>query len=170
MAVAAAAVRGNARLGVVGQGLRSCSPEGALAEPSPWKQVHFRRAVTSVSLCRRHFLLPSFLSPFFLEASLAGSRGTLVPNLFWWIFVFFGLVWFARFPKSPSGPGSGTPCRGSRPHVEVSGLRFAWPTWVPRLRGLLVLRKPAVLLQCWFAGKPIFILWLRDSRGSPGHY
>lgn len=133
-------------------------------------------------LCLRHFLLPSFLSPFFFfppEASPARSRGTLVPSLFWWIFVFFRLVWFARSPKSPSGPGSGTPCRGSRPHVEVSGLRFAWPTWVPRLRGLLVLGKPAVLLQCWFAGKPIFTLWLRKerniptrggSRGSPGHY
>lgn len=136
---------------------------------------HFRILYACVTSC----FLPSFHLFFFPEASPARSRGTLVPSLFWWIFVFFRLVWFARSPRSPSGPGSGTPCRGSRPHVEVSGLRFAWPTWVPRLRGLLVLGKPAVLLQCWFAGKPIFTLWLRKerniptgggSRGSPGHY
>lgn len=38
---------------------------------------------------------------------------------------------------------------------------------MPRLRGLLVLGKPAVLLQCWFAGKPIFTLWLRKERNIP---
>lgn len=103
VAVAAAALRGNARLGVVGQRLRSCSPERELAEPSPWKRVHFRRAVTSVSFMLSS--LPASFLPFtfFFRGFSSGKWRDASPESF---SVGFCILWFdlvCSVSQEPSG-------------------------------------------------------------------
>lgn len=128
--VTATAVGGNALLRVVFQRLSSRSLEGVAAWPSPWKRVHFRRAVTSVSFM--HASLPaSFLSPF-------SGFSLWKAALLWYRVVFGGFLIFVLFSQSHrSLPRlvSGTPCRGYRPQMEVPGLRFAELTCVPALMG-----------------------------------
>lgn len=150
----------NALLRVVFQRLGSRGLEGVAAWQSPWKRVHFRRAVTSVSFMQAS-LPASFLSPF------SGLR-LWKAALLWYRVVFGGffcfLVLFARSHKILPRLVSGTPCHGYRPQMEVPGLRFAELTCVPRLRGLFVLGKPGILFQCWFDRKSILTPWLRKQK------
>lgn len=129
----------NALLRVVFQRLGSRGLEGVAAWQSPWKRVHFRRAVTSVSFMQAS-LPASFLSPFsglrLWKAALLWYR-----VVFGGFFCFFGFVcsvsqdsseacfWNPLSWVSPPNGGPRTAVRGADLCAAPQGPFRPWQAW-----------------------------------------